>query len=79
MECRKNCGVCCIVPNLTSPIPGMPHGKPANTPCIHLNEDYSCGIYNHPDRPKACDAFKAEEQFCGKNREEAIKILSSLL
>jgi Fe-S-cluster containining protein len=79
MECREFCGACCIIPNLTTPIPGMPGGKPAFTPCIHLQIDFSCGIYNHPDRPKACAQFRAEELVCGQNREEAISILTSLM
>ena len=29
MDCRRNCGACCIAPSITSPIPGMPQGKPA--------------------------------------------------
>ena len=29
MECRSSCGACCIAPSINSPIPGMPHGKPA--------------------------------------------------
>ncbi len=26
--CRPGCGACCIAPSITTPIPGMPHGKP---------------------------------------------------
>ncbi|MBF7801077.1 YkgJ family cysteine cluster protein, partial [Klebsiella pneumoniae] len=29
MECRTDCGACCIAPSISSPIPGMPQGKPA--------------------------------------------------
>ena len=32
MPCRDGCGACCIAPSITSPIPGMPHGKPAGMP-----------------------------------------------
>ncbi|HAI50813.1 MAG TPA: zinc/iron-chelating domain-containing protein, partial [Enterobacteriaceae bacterium] len=28
MECRPDCGACCIAPSISTPIPGMPHGKP---------------------------------------------------
>ena len=76
MECRKYCGACCIAPSISSPIPGMPHGKPAGTQCIHLQEDFSCGIYEQ--RPKVCMDFQAEELVCGKTREEALAILSRL-
>jgi hypothetical protein len=56
----------------------MPGGKPAGVRCIHLLDDYRCGIYLSPDRPKVCGDFKAEEEFCGSNRDEAMKILLSL-
>jgi Fe-S-cluster containining protein len=76
MECRKYCGACCEAPSISSPIPGMPDGKPAGVRCIHLHEDFSCGIY--AQRPKVCKDFQAEESVCGKTREEAITILSRL-
>lgn len=76
MICRENCGACCIAPSISSEIPGMPGGKPAGTSCIHLGDDCSCGIYG--DRPQVCRDFKAEELFCGRNREEAMEILSQL-
>jgi len=78
MDCRENCGACCIVVSISSPIPGMPDGKPAGVRCIHLLEDYRCALYGNPSRPKVCSYFQAEEEFCGTNREEAMKILWSL-
>jgi len=78
MKCRSGCGACCIAPSISSPIPGMPDGKPAGTPCIHLQEDYSCGIYNDPSRPEVCDLFKADPAVCGENREEALELLAML-
>jgi len=57
----------------------MPEGKPAGVSCIHLLPDYRCGLWGRPDRPPVCGAFKAEEEFCGKDRDEATQILSSLL
>ena len=78
MKCRDNCGACCIMPSISSPIPGMPNGKPAGVQCIHLLEDFRCGIYDSPDRPKVCDGFKAEELVCGNSREEALRILGEL-
>jgi hypothetical protein len=56
----------------------MPQGKPAGERCIHLTDDYSCALYNSPERPKVCNDFKAEPEFCGSTREEAMMILSSL-
>jgi Fe-S-cluster containining protein len=76
MECRKGCGACCIAPSISSPIPGMPGGKQAGVRCIHLQNDYRCGIYE--ERPKVCRDFKAEAAFCGHNRKEALAILSKL-
>lgn len=78
MDCRTGCGACCIAPSLSSPIPGMPYSKPAGVPCIHLTDDLKCAIYDDPLRPRACVAFKAEMEFCGNSREEALEILSSL-
>ncbi|WP_010662639.1 YkgJ family cysteine cluster protein [Marinilabilia salmonicolor] len=78
MHCRPNCGACCIVPSISSPIPGMPDGKPAGVRCIHLKDDYSCGIFHDPNRPAVCAGFQAEELVCGKSREEAITILTHL-
>ncbi len=78
MECRKHCGACCIALSISSPIPGMPDGKPAGIRCIHLTDDLTCGIFHDPERPKVCDAFTPEPLFCGNNGEEALKILSEL-
>jgi Fe-S-cluster containining protein len=78
MECRKDCGACCIAVSISSPIPGMPEGKPAGVRCIHLLYDNRCSIYNTPDKPKVCSDFKAELEFCGNSREEALRILYNL-
>ncbi|MBN1184492.1 MAG: YkgJ family cysteine cluster protein [Bacteroidales bacterium] len=78
MECRPNCGACCIAISISSPIPGMPDGKPAGVRCIHLADDYTCKIFGKPERPKVCIAFEAEELICGKNRDEALKIINDL-
>ena len=78
MDCRSECGACCIAPSITSPIPGMPNGKAAGVRCIHLTEDFRCAIFTEPDRPKACAAFQAEPEFCGDNRNQALQILSEL-
>jgi hypothetical protein len=78
MECREGCGACCIALSISSPIPGMPEGKPVGVRCIHLKEDYRCAIYYDPQRPKSCSGFIPEPDFCGTTREEALKILYSL-
>ncbi|MHC1778520.1 MAG: YkgJ family cysteine cluster protein [Lentimicrobium sp.] len=71
MLCRPCCGACCIFPSISSPIPGMPDGKPAYVRCVNLGEDYRCLIFGHPDRPKVCDGFKPEPEICGQNPGEA--------
>ena len=78
MECRENCGICCIVPSINSPIPGMPDGKLPGIPCIHLTKNYSCAIFTNSDRPEFCKNFKAEKIVCGDCRQDAIRILASL-
>ena len=78
MNCRENCGACCIALSISSPLPGMPGGKPAGVRCIHLLNDYMCDIYNDQDYPRVCAGFNAEPDFCGSTQEEAMKILESL-
>jgi uncharacterized protein len=56
----------------------MPGGKPSGVRCIHLNDNYQCNIHNDPGKPKVCDDFKAEMEFCGSTRDEALKILYSI-
>ena len=78
MECRENCGACCIALSISTPIPGMPDGKPAGVRCINLIDNYRCAIYNDSGKPQVCTDFKAELEFCGSTHEEAMKILGSL-
>jgi Fe-S-cluster containining protein len=78
MKCRENCGACCTAPSISSPIPGMPHGKPAGIPCIHLSEDFRCLIYNDPGKPAVCNNFQADPDVCGTSREEALILLTDL-
>ncbi|MDP4207534.1 MAG: YkgJ family cysteine cluster protein [Bacteroidota bacterium] len=78
MECRMNCGACCIVPSISSPIPGMPNGKPAGVRCIHLDDELKCAIFESSDRPRVCSGFKAEMLICGTHRNDAILTLSQL-
>ena len=78
MKCRENCGACCVALSISSPLPGMVDGKPAGVRCIHLMYDYRCAIYDDPGKPKVCDDFKAEMEFCGESQAEAMRILGSL-
>ena len=78
MKCRNHCAACCIVPSISSAIPGMAGGKPAGVHCIHLTHELQCGIYLDPARPGVCDKFKADPLVCGSSREEAITLLEAL-
>ena len=78
MKCREKCGACCIAPSISSPIPGMPGGKPAGVRCIHLSADYRCLIFNDPARPRVCHQFNPEPEVCGTSREEAMWLLGEL-
>jgi len=78
MNCRPGCGACCITISISSPIAGMPAGKPAGIRCLHLTEDYRCAIFEHSERPEVCKSFMAEEVICSHSRDEAMKILYQL-
>lgn len=78
IECRANCGACCIAPSITSPIPGMPEGKPAGVRCIHLNTDYACDLFGDDSRPKTCADLLPEPVMCGESRTHALNYLVNL-
>lgn len=78
MECRPDCGACCTAPSISSPIPGMPDGKPANTPCIQLDAQKRCKIFGSPLRPKVCAGLQPSRDMCGANREQAMVYLLDL-
>lgn len=76
--CRSGCGACCIAPSITTPLPGMPGGKPAGVPCIHLDEDWRCRLFGRPERPGFCVSLQPEPAMCGDSREQAVRWLSAL-
>ncbi|MHC3915772.1 zinc/iron-chelating domain-containing protein [Alcaligenes nematophilus] len=78
MICRSECGACCIAPSISSPIPGMPHGKPAGVPCIQLDEQLRCRIFGQPERPACCSGLQASPEMCGEKREDALLWLTEL-
>jgi hypothetical protein len=78
MDCRPNCGACCIAPSISSPIPGMPHGKPAGMRCVQLLPDYRCALFGKPDRPAVCASLRPSETMCGATRDEALVHLDGL-
>jgi uncharacterized protein len=78
MDCRPDCGACCIAPSISSPIPGMPLGKPAGVRCIQLTADYRCAIFGQPERPKCCAGLQASAQMCGTSAQQALLWLQQL-
>jgi len=78
MECRPNCGACCIAPSISSPIPGMPGGKPAGVRCIQLDQQNRCMIFDDPRRPAVCGSLQPSEEMCGDSREQALRWLGYL-
>lgn len=77
-SCRSGCGACCIAPSISSPIPGMPGGKPAGVACVQLDEHFRCRLFGLPERPAVCSAFAAEASVCGETRHQALERLESL-
>lgn len=78
MECRQGCGACCIAPSISSPLPGMPQGKPAGVRCVQLSDDNLCQLFGDPRRPEVCDRFQADADVCGSSRAEALALLTTL-
>jgi uncharacterized protein len=78
MECRPRCAACCIAPSISSPIPGMPNGKPAGVPCIQLDEELRCRIFDQPERPAVCGGLKPGAEMCGDHSEHALHWLARM-
>jgi Fe-S-cluster containining protein len=77
-QCRPQCGACCTAPSITSPIPGMPNGKPAGVRCVQLGEDERCRIFGQPERPAFCGGLQPSHEMCGDTRAQAMFWLSEL-
>jgi len=77
-SCRLNCGACCIAPSISSPLPGMPKGKPAGVRCIHLTDEQRCAIFGRSERPSCCLGLQPSPEMCGDNRKEALDRLTYL-
>ncbi|MFN3377611.1 MAG: YkgJ family cysteine cluster protein [Burkholderiaceae bacterium] len=78
MQCRSGCGACCIAPSISSPIPGMPQGKPAGVRCVQLGDDARCRIFGHPGRPAVCAGLQPSAEMCGTSAAEALRTLARL-
>lgn len=78
LSCRAGCGACCIAPSISSPIPGMPNGKPAGMRCAQLDASNQCMIFGKPERPAVCESLQASTEMCGDSREHAMLYLDRL-
>ena len=78
LSCRAGCGACCTAPSIASPIPGMPHGKPAGMPCVQLDDALRCRLFGKPERPAFCASLQPSGNMCGASRAEAMALLSAL-
>jgi len=78
MDCRIGCGACCIAPSISSPIPGMPNGKPAGVRCSQLTDDNRCQLFGQPDRPEVCIRLRPSEEMCGTTDQAAMVWLTNL-
>jgi Fe-S-cluster containining protein len=76
--CRAGCGACCIALSISSPIPGMPQGKPAGVRCVQLSADNRCGIFGQPDRPDVCGRLRPEPAMCGTSTDHALRWIAAL-
>ncbi|WP_245849865.1 YkgJ family cysteine cluster protein [Oceanimonas doudoroffii] len=74
----RGCGACCIAPSISSPIPGMPNGKPAGIRCVQLDENNLCKLFGLSNRPAVCGNFKSDTMICSSGPEAALKVLTDL-
>jgi Fe-S-cluster containining protein len=76
--CRSGCGACCTAPSISSPIPGMPAGKPAGVRCVQLDAEQRCRIFGRPDRPAVCAGLSPSVEMCGTTAQAALAWLTQL-
>lgn len=78
MNCRSGCGACCIAPSISSPIPGMPQGKPPGVRCVQLDANQRCRIFGRPERPAVCSQLQPAPDMCGGDNASAMRYLIRL-
>jgi Fe-S-cluster containining protein len=78
MDCRPDCGACCTAPSISSPIPGMPQGKPAGVPCVQLDEGLRCRLFGRAERPVVCVSLRPTDEMCGASPVQAMAWLARL-
>ena len=77
-ECRAGCAACCTVISISSPLPGMPNGKPAGVRCVNLDDSNNCTIHNSAQYPSICRSFPADIAMCGITNEHANKYIEEM-
>ncbi|MCX5795641.1 MAG: YkgJ family cysteine cluster protein [Elusimicrobia bacterium] len=77
MDCRPGCAACCIAPSISSPLPGLPKGKPAGLRCPHLLPDLACDIWGRADYPEVCRRFRPGHEVCGSSQAQALALLEA--
>lgn len=78
MDCRPGCAACCIALSISTPIPGMPDGKPAGIRCAQLSDDHRCRLFGQPERPAVCVQLRPNGEMCGGSAREAYAYLARL-
>lgn len=78
MDCRPGCAACCIAPSISSPLPGLPQGKPAGLPCPQLDAQWRCRLFGRPERPAVCSSLAPSPEMCGDSRAQAMHWLTRL-
>ncbi len=76
--CRAGCGACCIALSISSPIPGLPAGKPAGVRCPQLTADNRCALFGRPERPAVCGRLRPLPEMCGESAAEALANIARL-
>lgn len=77
-NCRPGCAACCIAPSISSPMPGLPGGKPAGLACPHLDADLRCRLFGQSERPEVCRSLPPSLEMCGNDRAHALHFLHTL-
>ena len=78
LACRPRCAACCIAPSISSPLPGMPLGKPAGVRCPALTADDRCSLFGRPERPAVCASLRPSQEMCRDSPAEAMAFLTDL-
>ena len=76
--CRPGCAACCIAPSISTPMPKMPHGKPAGVACLHLDAALRCELFGSPERPAVCARLRPQPEMCGSSQAQALAYLNQL-